>query len=56
MLNQMYDFWPWPLSDTFAQLEAVRLQKRIKDEKDAWMNNQYLDIITEMLPDLMICG
>ncbi len=53
VLNQMYDFWPWPLSDTFAQLEAVRLQKRIKDEKDAWMNNQYLDIITEMLPDLM---
>ena len=52
-LNQIYDFWPWPLSDVFARMEAVRLQKRIKDEKDAWMNNQYLDIITEMLPDMM---
>ena len=53
VLNQMYDFWPWPLSDTFAQLEAVRLQKRIKEEKDAWMTSQYLDIVTEMLPDMM---
>ena len=52
-LNQIYDFWPWPFSDMFARLEAVRLQQRIKDEKEAWMNSQYLDIITEMLPDMM---
>jgi diguanylate cyclase (GGDEF)-like protein/PAS domain S-box-containing protein len=53
VLNQVYDFWPWPLSDMFARTEAVRLQRRIKDEKDAWMTSQYLDIITEMLPDMM---
>ena len=53
VLNHAYDFWPWPLSDTFARLEAVRLQKRIKDEKDDWMTRQYLDIVTEMLPDMM---
>ncbi|MBQ9573381.1 MAG: sensor domain-containing diguanylate cyclase [Acidaminococcaceae bacterium] len=53
VLNQVYDFWPWPLSDMFARLEAVRLQQRIKDEKEAWMTSQYLDIVTEMLPDMM---
>ena len=53
VLNLAYDFWPWPLSETFARLEAVRLQKRIKEEKDAWMTSQYLDIVTEMLPDMM---
>ena len=52
-LNQIYDFWPWPFSDMFARLEALRLQQRIKEEKDAWMTSQYLDIITEMLPDMM---
>ena len=32
VLNQIYDFWPWPLSDTFARLEAVR-KEHVRHER-----------------------
>ena len=53
VFSQVYDLWPWPFHGALARYEAERLQRRIKEEKDAWLNEEYLDIVINMLPDMV---
>ena len=52
-LSQIYELWPCPLEGALMRHEIGRLQKRIKAEKDAWLNEEYLDIVINMLPDMV---
>ena len=52
-LDQIEGFWPLPLTETFTQHETKRLLAKIKAEKDAWFNKQYIDIIIDTLPDMV---
>ena len=53
VLSHVYEIWPYPLEGALARYEAERLRKRIKEEKDAWLNEEYLDILINMLPDMV---
>lgn len=52
-LEQIFDFWPLPVTITFARYALGRLQKQIKAEKDAWLNKEYLNRVIDMLPDMV---
>ena len=52
-LDEIAFVWPLPLTATFARHEATRLLQKIKEEKDAWFNRQYVDLIIDTLPDMV---
>ena len=53
VLDMFLEIWPLPLTRELAQHGFRRMQRRVKADKDSWLMQSCLDIITETLPDMV---
>lgn len=53
LLRLANDVWPLTLTPELIKFYFVRWQKALKAEKDAWLKENYLNTVINMLPDLV---
>lgn len=52
-LEALDELWPLPLTEPLVQFFFGRLQKQLKEKKDAWLCRMYWDTTINMLPDMI---
>ena len=52
-MERLYDVWLTPLTPASVNFYFRRLQKQLKDEKDFWLYQNWLDQTIDPLPDLI---